>query len=137
MRVLICGGQTVGMVAVPNRGGSGDVSADLIQASRVREDVHNKLDELNARFGFQTVMLCGKGGAKRLGLNWATAAKVPVEDYKARRFLSFREAEDKVHERILTKGRPELLVDFSGADYTNRLCLAAERSGIPVIKYQA
>ena len=137
MRVLICGGQMVGMVSASRRGEQRDISFELAGASSAREDIHNKLDELNARFGFKLVMLCGKGGAARLGLNWATNARLPVEDYRAKRFFTFRENEDALHTRLFTRGKPELLVDLSGGDYTRRLCLAAEQRGIAIIRHIA
>jgi hypothetical protein len=112
MKVLVCGGRHY---------------AD-------RERLTTVLDRLRAERGFSLVIAGGARGADTLAEEWAKAAGLPCDVYRADWEGLGRKAGPIRNERMLHEGKPELVVGFPGGRGTAHMCRIAREAGVEVIE---
>jgi hypothetical protein len=114
MRVLVCGGRCFGERFVERR------MLDMT------------LDELHAKNPFTVLIEGGATGADYRANRWAKAAGVPVEQFKADWGRYGKAAGPERNSRMLTEGRPDLVIAFPGGRGTADMVDRAKGAGISV-----
>lgn len=109
MRVLVCGGRYY---------------SD-------RAHVFYVLDQLDMR-RISMVIHGGAGGADELAGIWAKDRIVPCEVYKAEWAILGNRAGPARNQRMLDKGKPDLVVAFPGGTGTADMVRRARLCGVPV-----
>lgn len=111
MRVLICGGR------------------DFAEFGRG----FDALDALHARHAFTLVIEGGAKGGDACGRAWAHERNIPVQTFEADWSLG-RGTGPIRNVRMLTEGRPELVVAFPGGRGTDHMCRIAREGGVRVVR---
>src|SRR5215468_5848253 len=112
MKVLVCGGRAFADAAF----------------------VHAELDRLHAQYRFTILIEGDARGVDRIAGEWAKAKGVDLRKFPADWKREGRHAALIRNERMLTDGRPEMVVAFPGGNGTAYTCSKAEQTGIPVLR---
>jgi hypothetical protein len=113
MRVLVCGGR------------------DYIN----RTELYAELDRLNAEYAFRTIIAGGAGGVDSLAVEWAQARGIATQVFAAEWGTFGRRggAGPLRNERMLTEGRPDIVVAFPGGRETANMVRQAKVAGVWVL----
>ena len=109
-RVLVCGGRNY---------------AD-------REAVYASLDSLHAERGFTLLIAGGARGVDKLAAQWAQDRGVPTQVYLAAWERLGHKAGPIRNQRMLTEGKPDLVVAFPGGKGTANMVAQARTAGVRV-----
>jgi predicted Rossmann-fold nucleotide-binding protein len=109
-RVLVCGGRDY---------------AD-------RGAVYASLDSLHAEHGFTMLIAGGARGADTLAVEWARDRGIRTEVYMADWKRLGRAAGPVRNKRMLTEGKPNLVVAFPGGSGTANMVAQARAAGLRV-----
>jgi hypothetical protein len=109
-RVLVCGGRDYGD----------------------RATLYATLDRLHAEHHFAVLIAGGARGADTLAEQWAKDRSIPTEIYMADWKGQGRAAGPIRNQRMLTEGKPDLVVAFSGGKGTAGMMALARGAGVPV-----
>jgi hypothetical protein len=111
MRVLVCGGRDYDD----------------------RDALFAALDRLHAEHHFSAVIAGGARGADTLAAQWAEHRGIAAEIYMAEWERLGRKAGPIRNQRMLTEGRPDLVVAFPGGTGTAGMMGIARQAGVEVI----
>ena len=111
MRVLVCGGR------------------DFID----RAEVYAELDRLHAEYVFGTIIAGGGHGVGRLAVEWAQARGIATQVFTAEWGTFGRKAGPLRNARMLTEGRPDIVVAFPGGRETANMVKQAKAAGVWVL----
>lgn len=111
MRVLVCGGR------------------DYRDFQRVKR----YLNTLHSTIEIDTLIEGGARGADTLARVWAAQASVPVETFPADWSQHGRRAGTIRNKRMLTEGRPDLVVAFPGGVGTADMVRQARAADVPAV----
>lgn len=115
MRLLVCGGR------------------DFADAARMRI----LLDRLHAANRFTLLIHGGARGADRLSGEWALSVGLPVEIYYAHWDRLGKAAGHERNARMLSQGRPELVVAFPGGKGTADMVSRSRNAGVLTLAFNA
>ena len=110
MRVLVCGGRDY----------------------HDRQQVFDVLDDL--REPATHIIHGGARGADTFGRDWAKERKVPYTTFRADWGKLGRAAGPIRNQKMLSEGKPDLVVAFPGGKGTADMVSRAKKAGIPVIE---
>ena len=110
MRVLVCGGR---------------------HYQHFRQ-VRKTLNALNAETPITAIITGGCSGADTFVEEWAKNGNVPVEVYKADWYTYERAAGPIRNAKMLTEGKPDLVLQFPGGAGTADMVRRARAAGVPV-----
>jgi predicted Rossmann-fold nucleotide-binding protein len=113
-RALICGGRNYADTAI----------------------LTDTLDRLHAERGFSLVIAGGARGADTMGEEWARARGLPCDVYRVDWEGLGRKAGPIRNERMLTEGKPGLVVAFPGGRGTAHMTRIAREAGVEVIEIE-
>jgi hypothetical protein len=111
MRVLVCGGRGFNDVAL----------------------LRTALNELHAQYGFKVLIHGMQIGADLLAGQWAEDNGIKVEPYRAEWTKYGKPAGPIRNARMLTEGKPKLVIAFPGGRGTRDMCEKAIAAGVEVI----
>jgi len=118
MRVLVCGGRDY-------------ASASMSQ----RDHVHMSLTDLHGKLGPFTVVIHGCAtGADQEGRAWAQMMGVKEAPFRADWHTHGRAAGPVRNQRMLTEGKPDLVVAFPGGRGTADMVRRARAAGVEVVE---
>ena len=109
----------------------------LVTGGRSYDDVdqlYQVLDDLHVVRSFTCVIQGGARGADALAARWAALRHVPVEQYEADWSKHGRAAGPIHNRRMLTEGRPDLVVAFPGGRGTQNMIRQAQAAGVDVVR---
>jgi hypothetical protein len=112
VRVLVCGGR------------------DFCDRDRLAAT----LDRLHQERGFALVIAGGARGADTLAEEWATARGIACDVYRADWVLLGRKAGPIRNSRMLTEGKPQVVVAFPGGRGTAHMTRIAREAGVEVVE---
>lgn len=115
MRVLVCGGR------------------DYRDGDRVSAVLH----KLNNEAGIDLIIEGGARGADYLAHVWATMAGVDTERFEAEWEHFGKMAGGIRNTRMLTEGKPDLVIAFPGGRGTADMVRKARRAGVDVVEIAA
>jgi hypothetical protein len=98
-----------------------------------RGQLYVALDRLHAAHRFSLVIAGGARGADTLARDWAKAREVPVKVYMAQWQRLGSEAGPVRNQRMLDKGRPDLVIAFPGGRGTADMVERARRAGVEIL----
>jgi len=110
MRVLVCGGR------------------DYLDAARVTR----VLDAAHSKQSFSAVIEGGARGVDAWAGLWARSRDIPVETFAADWTAHGKAAGPMRNRRMLTEGKPDLVIAFPGGRGTANMIRQARAAGIPV-----
>lgn len=131
-RVLVCGGRTYGIV--PRDTPRDCVRAASDKARREWNLIWEMLDTLHVDEPIGTIIEGGAEGADRAARRWAERKAIAVETFAADWKTYGRAAGPMRNARMISEGRPDLVVAFPGGDGTLSMISQAARAGIRVIE---
>lgn len=99
-----------------------------------REAVWAALDVLDALRPITKLIHGGASGADALAASWAGARKVPIQAFEARWGSEGRAAGPLRNARMLSEGRPDLVLAFPGGRGTADMVAKSKAAGVPVIE---
>lgn len=99
-----------------------------------REWLFAVLDAIHAERGIACIIAGGAKGADMLARNWAIARRVDREEYPADWWTHGRAAGPIRNRKMLTDGKPDLVVAFPGGRGTADMTSAAKAAGVEVIE---
>jgi hypothetical protein len=97
-----------------------------------RARIFQTLDELHRDREVETLLHGAASGADLLSVAWADKNGLRAFGYPANWGRDGKSASRKRNERIITEGRPDMLVAFPGGPGTAELIGLAKSHGIPV-----
>lgn len=112
MRVLVCGGR------------------DYSDSKRV----HDVLTKLHVEAGIAALIEGGAHGADQLARLWANTSIVPVETFEADWENQGSFAGPARNFRMLTEGRPDIVIAFPGGRGTADMVKKARKAGVQVVE---
>jgi hypothetical protein len=112
LKVLVCGGREFN-------------DADFI---------FSELDRLHAQYCFRMLIEGAARGVDRIAGEWASARKIELVEFSADWAKDGRHAALIRNDRMLSDGKPDLVVAFPGGRGTWHTCSQAEKLGIPVTR---
>jgi predicted Rossmann-fold nucleotide-binding protein len=112
-RVLVCGGRNY---------------AD-------RAAIYASLDNLHAEHEFTVLIAGGARGADTLAAQWAQDRGIPTQVYTAEWESLGRKAGPIRNQRMLTEGKPDLVVAFPGGKGTANMVAQARAAGLRVFAW--
>lgn len=110
MRVLVCGGRDY----------------------KDRDAVLRALDRVHIDKGITLLIRGGARGADTLAEQWAESLEIDIERYPANWSKDGNAAGPIRNARMLTEGKPDLVVAFPGGRGTADMIRQAEAAGVPV-----
>jgi hypothetical protein len=111
MRVLVCGGR----------------------AYHDQSKVDDVLDTLDWQRSVKAILQGGATGADELARNWADRRRIKVRTYIAGKKSTGRASWSKGNQRMITEGKPDLVVAFPGVQRTADLVGRAKAAGVMVL----
>ena len=98
-----------------------------------RDQLYAALDRLHAEHRFSLVIAGGAEGADTLARDWAKARDVPVKVYMANWGRLGPKAGPIRNQRMLDKGKPDLVIAFPGGRGTADMVGKARQAGVEVL----
>lgn len=151
MKVLVCGGRTVGQVC-PSLSGSA-AAKDLSRASFERKFVTGYLSRMHEKTPIALLIAGEEGGAGSIGLNWASANNVEATPWRRLKFPKSTllssltsigkkqrssdyamETFEARNARMLEGSQPDLVLAFGGGDATKLMVDLAKAKGVKVVE---
>lgn len=130
MRILVCGGREFAFVA------DHKTYVDSPSVRRAQAEytfLRATLDRL-VHVSDDTVLHGGARGADTAAGMWAEYHQVPVEVYKADWVGEGKAAGIKRNLRMLTEGKPDLVIAFPGGRGTDHMVRVSKAAGVEVIE---
>jgi predicted Rossmann-fold nucleotide-binding protein len=98
-----------------------------------REQLYAALDKLHAKHRFSIVIAGGAKGADTLARDWAKLREVPVKVYVAAWERFGPKAGPIRNQRMLEKGKPDLVIAFPGGHGTADMVEKARQAGVEIL----
>lgn len=139
-RVLVCGGRTYG--CLPRQYDPAEEEALKARAQAERGFLFATLTKLHREIGFTTLIHGGARGADHWAKLWAQQKKVTAVEFKANWYPHGRNGEldrgagPKRNARMISEGKPDLVIAFFGGRGTRDMTDKARAAGIEVREFR-